>query len=129
MRIVEVAEGRILCEVPVSEQHQNRYRTLHGGATATLADTISTAALLTTTPRSGVSVTLSVSYVSPMPGGEVVVVDSRVTKVGRQLATLSVEFRRKSTGQVVATATHTKFLGVADPTSTFWAQPSQRSKL
>ncbi len=50
-------------------------------------------------------------------------------QVGRQLATLSVEFRRKSTGQVVATATHTKFLGVADPTSTVWAQPAQRSKL
>ncbi len=36
LRIVEVAEGRILCEVPVSEQHQNRYRTLHGGATGVL---------------------------------------------------------------------------------------------
>ncbi|GIL75905.1 hypothetical protein Vretimale_5594 [Volvox reticuliferus] len=51
-----------------------------------------------------------------MPGGEEVVVDARVTRVGRQLASLEAQLRRKATGQLVATGTHTKFLQVADPT-------------
>ncbi|GIL75904.1 hypothetical protein Vretimale_5594 [Volvox reticuliferus] len=116
LRVVEVAEGRIVCEMPVSERVQNRYGTLHGGAAATLVDTISTAALLTRSPHSGVSVHLAVTYLAPMPGGEEVVVDARVTRVGRQLASLEAQLRRKATGQLVATGTHTKFLQVADPT-------------
>ncbi|GLC50518.1 hypothetical protein PLESTB_000388500 [Pleodorina starrii] len=187
LTVVEVAEGRIVCEMPVSERVQNRYGTLHGGATATLVDTISTAALLTTCPHSGVSVHLAVTYLAPMPGSrtspsnspetkpnsrpnpspgsgsgpgssdsaagsgaagagqaagaaatsgrgpgtaghhqhqqqqqqdagaEVVVIDARVTRVGRQLASMAVELRRKASGQLVATGTHTKFLQVADP--------------
>ena len=35
-------------------------------------------------------------------------------QVGKTLASLAVELRRKSTGQVVATGTHTKYLQVAD---------------
>ncbi|GIL44579.1 hypothetical protein Vafri_2108 [Volvox africanus] len=118
LRVVEVAEGRIVCEMPVSERVQNRYGTLHGGAAATLVDTISTAALLTRSPHSGVSVHLAVTYLAPMPGGEEVVVDARITRVGRQLASLEVQLRRKTTGQLVATGTHTKFLQVVDPAMT-----------
>ncbi|EFJ43851.1 hypothetical protein VOLCADRAFT_36389, partial [Volvox carteri f. nagariensis] len=125
LRVVEVGEGRIVCEMPVLERVQNRYGTLHGGATATLVDTISTAALLTVSPHSGVSVHLAVTYLAPMPGGgggggstaiataaeaETVVIDARVVRVGRQLASLEVQLRRRSTGQLVATGTHTKFL-------------------
>ncbi|KAG2493276.1 hypothetical protein HYH03_008413 [Edaphochlamys debaryana] len=112
--------------MPVGEAVQNRYGTLHGGCTATLVDTVSTAALLTASPHSGVSVGLSVNYLAPMPGGpnEAVLIDAKVVKVGRQLATLAVELRRKATGQVVATGSHTKFLQVADP-----AIQKMRSKL
>ena len=46
----------------VSEEHTNLGGTLHGGMTATMVDTISTFALLTTEPyKPGVSVDLSVS--------------------------------------------------------------------
>ncbi|KXZ56288.1 hypothetical protein GPECTOR_1g253 [Gonium pectorale] len=112
LTVTEVAEGRVVCEMPVTDKVCNRYGTLHGGAAATLVDVVTTAALLTASPHSGVSVTLSATYVAAMPGGpgEVVVVDARVTRVGRHLANLSAELRRKATGQVVVTGTHTKFL-------------------
>ncbi|KAG2450492.1 hypothetical protein HYH02_004993 [Chlamydomonas schloesseri] len=168
--------------MPVRERVQNRYGTLHGGCTATLVDTLTTAALLTVSPLPGVSMVLSVNYVAPMPGTpvphppasaaeapvagrphasaagaggdaaqcaaaaaptamaarqqnrqeqgrdgsgdgsepedveeEVVVIDARVVKAGRQVATLAAELRRKRTGQLVATGSHTKFVQVLDP--------------
>ena len=49
----------------MSEEHTNLGGTLHGGMTATMVDTISTFALLTTEPyKPGVSVDLSVSWVA-----------------------------------------------------------------
>ncbi|KAG2440960.1 hypothetical protein HXX76_003813 [Chlamydomonas incerta] len=220
LSVVHVEPGRLVAEMPVRERVQNRYGTLHGGCTATLVDTLTTAALLTVSPLPGVSMVLSVNYVAPMPGTpvpaasaaatpegasasapsdaracptagssssssscsggcssggcssggagadgegcgggggggsrpvvtssstaaantatssagavrqqqapgggseageeeeEVVVIDSRVVKAGRQVATLAAELRRKRTGQLVATGSHTKFVQTLDP--------------
>ncbi|GFR47180.1 hypothetical protein Agub_g8771 [Astrephomene gubernaculifera] len=132
LTVTDVSDGRIVCELPVTERVQNRYGTLHGGAAATIVDTVSTAALLTASPHTGVSVNLAVTYLAPMPGGpgEVVIVDARVARVGRQLATLTAELKRKATGQVVATGTHTKFLQVPDPAAARmkWARRQQEGK-
>ena len=51
-------------------QVQNRYGTLHGGCIATIVDTVGTAALVTMSPISGVSLSISVDYLSPQPGLE-----------------------------------------------------------
>ena len=62
MKVVSAEKGRVVCEMTVEEEHQNRGGTLHGGLTATLVDGISTCALMTTgTGAPGVSVDLSVS--------------------------------------------------------------------
>ena len=54
--------GSCKCEMTVSEEHQNRGGTLHGGMTSTLVDAVSTWALLgTDEPVAGVSVDLSLS--------------------------------------------------------------------
>lgn len=47
---------------------------------ATLVDTVSTLALVTVSPYSGVSVNLAVTYMSPVPGSSTVTVDSRVVR-------------------------------------------------
>lgn len=60
--MVSGGNGHCVCEMTVEDRHKNRGGTMHGGATALLVDTVSTAALLTSeraTP--GVSVDLSVS--------------------------------------------------------------------
>lgn len=129
LRAVEVSAGRVVAEMDVGNSASNRYGTLHGGCTASLVDVVSTAALLTTSPHSGVSVHLAVTYHAAMPctctttsddrgvtaqQQETVVVDARVTKVGRTLASIVVDLRRKATGQLVASGTHTKYLFAPD---------------
>jgi len=62
---VDGGGGTCKCEMRVEEAHQNVGGTLHGGLTCTLVDAVSTWALLgTDTPVAGVSVDLSVSYVT-----------------------------------------------------------------
>lgn len=62
VELVSAGEGRCLCKLKVGEEHTNPGGTLHGGMTASMVDTISTMALLTTEPHApGVSVDLSVS--------------------------------------------------------------------
>lgn len=48
---------------------------------ATLVDTVGSAALVTMSLRSGVSLSISVNYISAMPGGEDAEIDARVVKV------------------------------------------------
>ena len=51
-----------MCELPITEELLNSVGTLHGGVTATLADAVSTWALMTTGKMvPGVSVDLTVS--------------------------------------------------------------------
>jgi uncharacterized protein (TIGR00369 family) len=79
-------------------------------AAATLVDTIGSVALVTLTDTPGVSLSISVNYLSPMPGGEEVEVRAKVIKVGATIATIHVELYRRSTGTLVATGTHVKYL-------------------
>ena len=54
--------GKCVAEMEVAEEHTNKGGTLHGGLTATLVDTISTVALMTTGPGNpGVSVDINVT--------------------------------------------------------------------
>ena len=62
VKVLSAGDGKLLCEMKVDESQQNRGGTLHGGVTATLVDTLSTTALMTTgVGKPGVSVDLSVS--------------------------------------------------------------------
>lgn len=48
---------------------------------ATLVDTVGSAALVTMSLKSGVSLAINVNYISAMPGGEDAEIDARVIKV------------------------------------------------
>lgn len=96
--------------VPVTEHVENRYGTLHGGCIATLVDVVSTAALITTSDSSGVTLDLNVTYMTAARHGDRVIVDARVLKTGKSTAALEVELRSASTGALVAKGRHTKFL-------------------
>lgn len=48
---------------------------------ATLVDTVGSAALITMSLKSGVSLSIGVNYISAMPGGEDAEIDARVVKV------------------------------------------------
>lgn len=111
MRVVKVGDGSVVCEVEVEERLQNAYKTLHGGAIATLVDIAGTIALLSLDPtKAGVSVDLNVSFCSAAKAGETVLVEGRVLRAGKKLGFTEVDIRLKSTGQLIASGRHTKAL-------------------
>ena len=106
---VDEALGEVDTEFEVEEGLTNAYATLHGGATATLVDVVGTMALLARDPtRAGVSVEINVSYLGAARAGETVRCSGRALRVGRRLGFSSVELRRASDGQLLATGRHTK---------------------
>merc|ERR1712004_954269 len=112
VNLVSAGEGRLRAEMTVTEDHQNRGGTLHGGMTATLVDALSTIGLMTTGEgRPGVSVNINVSYISAARVGEDIVIESETLKLGRTLAFLKVDISRKSDGKLIASGSHTKHLG------------------
>ena len=72
MEILQVENGTAKCKLKVDKGVQNSFKTLHGGASATLIDVVGTIALLSVDPtRPGVSVEINASYCSAAKAGEV----------------------------------------------------------
>lgn len=112
VQLVSGGDGSCRAEMVVAPEHQNKYGTLHGGLTAALVDTLSTIALASRTAgNAGVSVDLRVSYMKAAVEGDTVVIDCSTLKAGKTLAFLSVEIRKKETGELLAVGSHTKFMG------------------
>ncbi|KAK1594340.1 thioesterase superfamily protein [Colletotrichum navitas] len=99
----------------VRPEHCNRSGNLHGGAAATLFDSLTTMALALVNDRPGywqflgVSRTLSCSYLRPAPAGEECLVECEIVQVGRLMCHLRGTLRRKRDGSVLATCEHHKF--------------------
>ncbi len=102
---------------------------LHGGCCATLFDWCTTTAIVpVSTPNfwiyKGVSRTLNVTYLKPVPEGEVVLIESEVLSIGKRLCkflsccldsfpidpagTIKGTMTRKSDGAILAVCEHGK---------------------
>jgi len=105
---VKAAEnGKLHCEVPVTEEHLNIHGILHGGFTATLIDNISTFSLLTLEkPFFGVSVDLNITFLSSAAKGDTLSVKSEVLKCGKTLGFSSISVENQH-GKLVAAARQT----------------------
>ncbi|XP_059476513.1 uncharacterized protein LOC132197311 [Neocloeon triangulifer] len=110
--IVSAGQGKCVAEMVVGKEHENKGGTLHGGLTATLVDGISTLALMTHDKGvPGVSVDIHVSYLKAAKEGDKITIDAITKKAGNSLAFLDVQITNAATGAVIATGTHTKFVG------------------
>lgn len=72
------------------KEHTNRLGNCHGGCIATLFDFCTTTALIPVARPGywaymGVSRTLNVTYLRPVPLGEVVLIESEVVHAGKRL--------------------------------------------
>ncbi|KAH8592937.1 HotDog domain-containing protein [Bisporella sp. PMI_857] len=97
----------------VQEDHCNRLGNLHGGCTATIFDFCTTTALAPIArpgfwAYAGVSRTLAVTYLRPIPLGEEILIESTVVHAGKRLASIKGVMKRKSDGAVMATCEHGK---------------------
>ena len=71
---------------------------------------VTTAALVSLSDFSGVSLELNVSYLNPARDGDVAEVDARVLKLGGAVATMTCAVSSRASGRTVAEARHTKYL-------------------
>jgi len=108
---VNMQDSSIIFKMKVSPKIANAAGNLHGGAIATIVDMMTTITIVIFDKhnRAGVSVNLGVSYVTAATIGETIFVESKLLKSGKNLAFSECTIR-KSDGQVVASARHTKFI-------------------
>ena len=97
----------------VQPEHCNRMQNLHGGCAASLFDFLTTLAIAIVSKPGfwqflGVSRTLNVTYLRPVPVGTKVFVENEIVHVGKKLATLKGTMRRQSDGAVLCTCEHGK---------------------
>ncbi|XP_075234358.1 acyl-coenzyme A thioesterase 13-like [Lycorma delicatula] len=112
IKIISAHDGKCTAEMTVEEEHTNRNGTLHGGYTATIVDMITSMALVTNKQAiAGVSVDMHISYLKSASLGDQILIEAKTNKVGRTLAFLDVVIKKKESGDLVATGSHTKFVG------------------
>ena len=76
-----------------------------------LIDSLGTTALWTTRPaEDSVSVALTTTFQSAATLGDVLVIHSKVVKMGRTLAFIQVDITRKADGKPIASGSHTKYM-------------------
>lgn len=109
VQVTSAVGGSCSARLTVSKEHCNIGEALHGGMAASLVDIVSTLALQTIDQdRPGVSVDLSVAFLSAARSGSEVVVTADTLKRGRSLAFLAVNITDASTGKLLATGRHIK---------------------
>ena len=111
LHIVEWGEGKARVEMDVTAGVQNVNGTLHGGAIATLIDHAGTVAILSADleGRAGVSTDLNVTFLAPGLADSTVVAEAAILKIGKTLAYVTVDVRRKADGVLVAQGRMTKY--------------------
>ncbi|XP_021274766.1 acyl-coenzyme A thioesterase 13-like isoform X2 [Herrania umbratica] len=111
LRVDLIEIGRVICTFKVPPRLLNGSNYLHGGATATLVDLVGSAAVYTVgAPFTGVSVEINVTFMDAAYADEEIEIEARALLVGKAVAVLSVEFRKKNTGKIFAQGRHTKHL-------------------
>ncbi|XP_022158815.1 acyl-coenzyme A thioesterase 13 isoform X2 [Momordica charantia] len=112
LRVDLIEPGRVVCSLKVPARLLNENNSLHGGATAALVDCIGSAAIKTFgVSTTGVSVEINVSYMDAAYLD--IEIESKVLRMGKTIAVVNVELRKKSNGKIVAQGRHTKYLAIS----------------
>lgn len=115
LKVDLIERGRVLCSMTVPARLLNVGNSLHGGATAALVDVVGSSVILTydRATTTGVSVEINVSYLDAAYVGDEIEIEAKALRVGKAVAVVSVEFRNKKTGKIIAQGRHTKYLAVS----------------
>ncbi|KFX91747.1 hypothetical protein V495_03200 [Pseudogymnoascus sp. VKM F-4514 (FW-929)] len=105
--------GKVIFEYTCQPPHANRLGNLHGGCASTIFDIATTVALIPISKPGfwqfvGVSRTLNVTYLRPVPVGETVIIECDVVAIGKRLSTITGTMRRKSDGALTCLCEHGK---------------------
>lgn len=105
-RIVEASKHHAVCEMPLTDLHQNANGGIMGGAIFTLADFALAVAVNVGQPDT-VAVDNAIRYLNA-PKGTKLIATARVDKAGRSLAFVTVSVT-DDTGRDIAVMTSTSF--------------------
>lgn len=93
MSIIKMGEGEAVLTMPVNpEKHTNLYSVLHGGALASLADTVMGVACATMGNRV-VTVDMNINFIKSAGQGDTVCATAQVIHAGRQTMVVESEMR------------------------------------
>ena len=72
MKITHVSKDKVVAEMPVREEHNNRFGTLHGGAVMALADNLGGTATVANLPPGGRTATIEskTNFFAAIPVGD-----------------------------------------------------------
>ncbi|XP_018024827.1 acyl-coenzyme A thioesterase 13 isoform X2 [Hyalella azteca] len=111
VNLLAAREGYVQASLKVESEHCNVRGHLHGGMAASLVDMLSTMALMTyDTSKPGVSVDISLSFLAAAKQGSEVIISAESLKQGKNLAFLTANITDATTGKLLITGKHTKYI-------------------
>uniref|UniRef100_A0A0E0JRU6 Acyl-coenzyme A thioesterase 13 n=1 Tax=Oryza punctata TaxID=4537 RepID=A0A0E0JRU6_ORYPU len=115
LRVDAIQPGRVLCSFTIPPRLTNASsKRMHGGAVASLVDLVGSAVFFAGgSPKTGVTVEITVSYLDAAHANEEIEIEARVLGIGETTGCVTVEVRRKGTGEVLAHGRITKYLAVS----------------
>ncbi|KAM4094587.1 hypothetical protein ACB094_06G206600 [Castanea mollissima] len=101
-----ILRGRVTCLLSITPAINNVYRSVHGGAVASIAEIVSNACARTVVAEGKELFLgeLSISYLSGAQTNAEVLVEGSVVRSGRNLTVVVVEFKLNKTEQLIYTA-------------------------
>ncbi|KAM0752786.1 Thioesterase/thiol ester dehydrase-isomerase [Meredithblackwellia eburnea MCA 4105] len=114
LKILSARPGVVRASMLVKEHQANRLKSLHGGLTSSLVDTMGSLALSSKGMwMTGVSTDIHVTFVRAAMVGEEIALKSEVVGQGKTLAYTRVEIESMKTGKLLAFGSHTKYIAQA----------------
>lgn len=118
IKLVSAQNGSMLAHLPVGPNHINSKHTLHGSVSAAIVDWAGGMAIATTgLEHTGFSTDIHVSYVSTAKDGDVLTIEGKASRIGRNMAFTTVTIYKGESVDgnvegltVIATGTHTKYI-------------------
>ncbi|GMI68537.1 hypothetical protein like AT1G04290 [Hibiscus trionum] len=111
LRVDLIEINRVVCSFKVTPRLLNDGNYLHSGAIATLVDLVTSAAVYAAGAAfTGTSVEISIAFMDAAYADDEIEIEAEALHVGKAVAVLSIELRKKSTGKIIAQGRHTKYL-------------------
>ncbi|CAM0883938.1 unnamed protein product [Alopecurus aequalis] len=111
LRVDAIEPGRALFSFTVPPRLTNTREHMYGGVVASLVDLVGSAAIFAGgSPTTGVSLDITISYLNAARANEEIKIEAKVLGIGDTTGCVTVEVRRKATGEVLAHGRHTKYL-------------------
>ncbi|KAI8817096.1 acyl-CoA thioesterase 13-like protein [Fimicolochytrium jonesii] len=112
LKVVKARPGAVVFELLVDGPMLNFAGSIHGGLLATLVDECTTFAIMSAGHKPGLSVDITVQYLSTAKEGETISVAATLDKAGHNMAFARCVVGLKGSDKIIATGSHTKFLNV-----------------